>query len=354
VHLARVATSEEVDQLAGGIVTGRWAAVIAARLLREETYRLMAAPAIADLQFEKPRRGGLRWATSRLTVWSVIARAAVDDLRGDLALAFGRPALRAAWAPAVSCYIVLVVVLVWRSLARGIRVHYPHDAPGTYTRLPLPSAGDGLEPYVAGVLVGICLACVSYAMAVAVFRFRRRGSSRAALAAALLIAVAAVTAARLSRPIANARDLYGAAIATRGLTDPKGAQPLADVIASEIIPQRSRVRVQGGRKVTMSQELAERRAVFEIAAGVNVLAFALVGFTLAGIRGWRLAVRGACMTAAWVLLTWALPIIHLILWPYGYGSPQPTMAVASLPAFFVVPLIACVSLAIRPYTKRAA
>lgn len=249
---------------------------------------------------------------------------------------------------------MIVAVQSWRTLARGLVVHYPYDPTGTYTRLPLPPAGDGLEPYVTGVLVGISLGCLAYAMAVVVFRLRRNGSTRAAIAAALLVAIAAATAARLSRPIAEARDLYAAAIATRGLLDLRVARPLADGIASEIIPQRSRAILPDGRGLTIAQQLAGRRAVFEIAVGINVLAFALVGFTLAGSRGWRLAVRGACMTAAWVLSTRALPIIHIILWPYGYGSPQPTMAVASLPAFFVVPLIACVSLAIRPCAKRAA
>jgi len=345
--------SAAIERNGSDTVTGSWMTRVAARLLREETFRLMVSPAIADLQFERPRRGRLRWATSWLTVWSVTARATVHDLRGDLAIAFGRPALRAAWAPALVCYVVLVVVLVWRTLARGLRVQNLHD-PGTHTRLPLPPAGDGLEPYVAGVVIGICLACLSYATAVAVFRFRRRGTSRAALAATLLVAITAVTAARVSRPIADARDLYGAAMAMRGLTDPKGAQPLADVIASEIVPQRLQMIVRGGRKTTISQQVAGLRAVRELATGINVLAFALVGFSLAGSRGWRLAVRGACMTAAWLLLNRALPWVNLILWPYGYGNPQPSFAVASLPALFVVPVIACVSLAIRPYSRRAA
>lgn len=50
-----------------------WLAAFASRLLREDTFQLMVAPAIAGLQFERPVEGRLRRAASCLTVWWVIA-----------------------------------------------------------------------------------------------------------------------------------------------------------------------------------------------------------------------------------------------------------------------------------------
>ena len=80
-----------------------------------------------------------------------------------------------------------------------------------------------------------------------------------------------------------------------------------------------------------------------------MLAFGLAGFALARSRGLWLAVRGSYMAAGILVLSWALPIVHTIIWPYG--TPQPARAVAVLPELLVVPLVACLSLVIRPYRR---
>jgi hypothetical protein len=152
-------------------------------------------------------------------------------------------------------------------------------------------------------------------------------------------------AARLTRPIADTGDIYLTAIAMRGHADPKDL-PLARVIAADVMPQRAGRLFTGGRETTLAADLAELRTLDEVAAAVNVIAFALVGLALAGARGWTLVARALCLAAMWVILDRSLPILHMLVWPYG--TPQPTRAVASLPALFVIPLAACISFAVRP------
>ncbi|HLG57362.1 MAG TPA: hypothetical protein VI485_18615 [Vicinamibacterales bacterium] len=324
-------------------MTGSWIAAIAQRLLRDDTFARVLEPAVADLQFEAPRQTRLRRLASYAAVLLVLVRAVFHDLRGDLALAFGGDALRRAWTPAIICYVSLFVILLWRQLSTGIVVHFY----GTVTHLPLPPAGDGLEPYVAGLAVRVGLVCVSYAMVTAVFTFRRQriGTARTALAAVLLIAVTTSAVARLSRPARESKDLIGAAMVMREDGDSPRARRLADVVASQVIPKRL------GMPATFREYIAKVRAWEEIRIGLDVLAFALAGAALSKARGWRLGARAAAMIATgYVFSRWAVPIVDLIIVPLGNRDP----ALQALPGFLVIPFVACVFLAIGPRTRRAA
>jgi hypothetical protein len=327
-------------------VTGDCIAAVGRRVLREETFVRILEPAVADLQFEAPRQSGLRRLASYAAVSVVLIRAIFYDLLDDLALAFGGEARRHAWAPAIVCYGSLFVLLLWRQLSAGIVV----DFYGTVTRLPLPPAGDGLELYLAGVVARVGLVCVSYAMVAAVFTFRRKniGTARTALAAVLLVAIATFTVARMSRSARHSADLMSSAIVLRGDTDPRTVKPLADVVASEVIPGR-KVGVLGN--VTIESLDGRSHAWEEIGMGLNVAVFALLGVALARSRGWRLGARAAAMVATGsVFNRWAVPVVDLIVVPLGNKDP----ALHALPGFLVVPFVACVFLAVRPRTRRAA
>lgn len=327
-------------------MTGRWIEAIARRLLRPDTCAAIAVPAIADMQFEARSQSGTSLVRSYAGVVRALARAVVHDLFADVACAFRRESFRSAWLPAIAAYAGLVGLFCYQALGRGVVVHHV----GRTERLPLPSADDGLWPYAAGVVVGIGLLCAGYAAAVLVFRLCRSHNRRTAAVAALILTAVTLCAARLARPIVETRDIYWSAIAMRSHADPQ-SQPLSEMIAKHVIPQLALRISFGGRDTTVAAEQAQLRMLREAQLTVNVLAFALVGFTLAGVRGRTLLARAMCLVAVWVILDRSLPIFHMIVWPYG--SPQPARAMATLPELFVVPLAACIALAVRPRRHRS-
>jgi len=67
-------------------VTGDRLAALARRLLRDDSFALMAAPAIADLQYEAPAASRARRARHTLAVAATIARVACTDVAADLGL----------------------------------------------------------------------------------------------------------------------------------------------------------------------------------------------------------------------------------------------------------------------------
>lgn len=110
-------------------MTGRWAAVIGARLLREETYRLMAAPAIADMQFEP----SARWR-HYAAVWWVIGQAVLHDLQLDLSAVLGPAAPRGVWPQILGLYVLFFVVRAISRVREGIRLFTPDMPTGTFRR----------------------------------------------------------------------------------------------------------------------------------------------------------------------------------------------------------------------------
>jgi hypothetical protein len=81
-------------------VTGDRITGAARRLLREESFILVAAPAIADLQYEAPSAPRLRRARHACAVGLTIARMACADVAADLGLVPG--ADRNPWPPAAT------------------------------------------------------------------------------------------------------------------------------------------------------------------------------------------------------------------------------------------------------------
>jgi hypothetical protein len=151
-------------------VIGDWTSIVAARILREETFTRIFCPALADLQFELATQHSTQKPRAYASVIAILTRAAIHDFEADVMLAVSSDVRRTVWRPTLICFVALFLLFLARQLSAGIVVREF----GIVTRLPLPPAGDGLEPFVAGVATSIALSCVAYAMVPAVFLFRRR------------------------------------------------------------------------------------------------------------------------------------------------------------------------------------
>ena len=93
-------------------MTGMWLQKVAERLLRPETFSLVMAPAIADLQIEDAD-GHLARARGYLAVWRVLAVALLIDMRADVALPWTRGAVRNAWMPALFAGVSVACASIW-------------------------------------------------------------------------------------------------------------------------------------------------------------------------------------------------------------------------------------------------
>jgi len=92
-------------------VTGARLAGLARRVLRTETFTLVAAPAIADLQFEAPGASWIVRARGYATVTATIARVAVTDMAADLGLVPG--VAHGAWPSAATFWHILAISVAY-------------------------------------------------------------------------------------------------------------------------------------------------------------------------------------------------------------------------------------------------
>jgi hypothetical protein len=302
--------------------------VIASKILRDQTFHLVAAPAIADLQFE----GGARHYA---VIWWVIVRALLHDLRIDVATVFGSTARASVWPKTMALFALLVAVMTVIALGRGLRLLSPD---GTVSRVPWPMPGDGLEPIVGGIVVSVVLSAVGYAMLWLTFALRRREvSSRSVVISVMCISVIALAAARASRPIRMTADLYRSAAAARAGVGASSSRPLSDIVAEDILERRTgpTARPDVWRQVA---EWWERRTA------LNVLVCALLGLTIARGRGLGVLARGIGILFAAEVLRDAMPWLDVLFWPPNAPRPSPTLA--QLPAFLMLPLVTIVFLAL--------
>jgi hypothetical protein len=93
-------------------MTGSWLAAAAARFLRDETHRMIVAPAIADLQIEEAD-GHLARARGYLAVWRVLAVGLLIDMRADIGLPWTWGAVRNAWVPALFAGVCVACASIW-------------------------------------------------------------------------------------------------------------------------------------------------------------------------------------------------------------------------------------------------
>jgi hypothetical protein len=94
---------------------------LARRIVREETHSAIVEPAIADLQFESPRRG---WTRTRayIGVWRALAAAAASEISADcwIALRTGHPAaaIGASLLMLLGTTLPQIALITWRSASQ--------------------------------------------------------------------------------------------------------------------------------------------------------------------------------------------------------------------------------------------
>jgi hypothetical protein len=299
---------------------GSWLIAIASRILREQTFQLIAVPAIADLQFE----GG--WRHYAAIGW-VIVRALLQDLRVDVVSVFGSTARASVWPKTLALFALLFVVMTAIAFGRGIRFLTPE---GAVSRLPWPSPGDGLEPLLVGLLVTVALGAAGYATLGLTFALRRgHAPARSILVGTLCLAALAYAAARATRPIAETADIYRSAAIARAVWYPS-TEPLATIVAEDVIPSRTAVTAR--RDIWLQSAVWRERQI-----SLKVLIFALVGVTLARGRGLGILIRAVGILGTADVLRDAMPWLSVMFWTPN--SPRPSVTLEQLPAFLILPLL---------------
>jgi hypothetical protein len=291
-------------------MAGNWIVAVASRLFRDETFNMMVAPAIADLQHE----GESVRVKNYIAVAGVLVHAVLKDFRVDVGAAFNRDAMRVAWKPAAHWYLGFIALLPYGAIldTRGV------------TRL----GSDGAA-FVLGSAFGlIVVAAISWAMApAAFFMARAHRSKRLILASTVVVAVGTLMLAIGIRPVRNTVDGYRRAAIWRSLNEPLDLnRPL-----QELVPMLHGPLFRG--------ELARIQRLDDLHLGAAVFGFSLVGLALSRSRGWWVAVRGLGMFAGW----------FLIVGPWQFRAVRIPADYVGWLNFAVVLVIACISLALpRP------
>lgn len=343
-------------------MSGRWLIAVASRLLRDETFRLTVAPAIADLQHERTTRTLLRRARDHGVIWLTIVRALFGDLRHTAVALIAEDAARAVWPRLLAAYALIFVVGALSRLNHGIRIHTPDMAPGEFNRLPLPAFGDGLEPYLAGLLVSMALTAAAYTMVPAVFMLRRRRVHVSALVVAVLtLAFMTYGVARVTRPTQQQSSDYATAAILRGTGLYPAHETLAAIVRDDVRPRRdaemrrrAAARTEERRDIAAAVRAHARWA--EVSRGLGVLAYALVGAAIARGRNFGVLARFAGIMAATAALSPVLPYLSLLIWPVfpaTLGPAERDLRESQL-AFVLLPLVTMAFLWLPRFTRSAA
>jgi hypothetical protein len=89
---------------------GRYVAVLCRTLVSQDTFALMIAPALADLQFESRFSLGLRRVTGYIGIWRALAGAIAFDVLRDLRMSIGSAEWRASRRDDLSDFAWLVIL----------------------------------------------------------------------------------------------------------------------------------------------------------------------------------------------------------------------------------------------------
>jgi hypothetical protein len=318
---------------------GAWLTAIARRLLTEHSFTRIAAPAIADVQFEQRAR-----VIDRVRVIATIGRALWMDVCGDVRT-LTTPTVRGVAFRVLALYALLFLTSSLMRIVNGIRLRTPDMEPGAFRTVPLPSWGDGLEQILAGLLVAGALTAVAYVTLPAVFMLlRHRVPWRAVVFVVIALALVNYAGARIASPIREREDLFKSATIRRDVDYNGVAGPLATIVRDNVLPGREAY-ARHHRDI-----FREQRDWAEIASALQVLVFGLIGVTLARARGVRVVGLFVGIMAARALLAFALPWIDLILWPIGSGRPP--VVLQQLPAFLLLPLVTLAFLAFDALVTR--
>lgn len=263
-------------------MTGDAISRLARLLLRERTYELTVAAAIADGHFEAARR-------SRLLRYAAIVRAfagaVVIDLRDDLTLAFDSDPRSTVWRMAAYVFGALFLFNLFTEsrpildlAALGI------DAAATVLMWRLPSLAI---PVLPALLIPVAMVLT-----------RRRGNAmRPVLVRAAIVSGVFIAASVANVPFARTAEQYRQAAYWRARMDTTDPPRSLEAIRRELTvpitrPDQRRARGDNNRFIAHSI----------LAKCAGTFAFALIGIGLARKRGWRALVWYAAAFAVWSLL----------------------------------------------------
>ena len=267
------------------MMRGRLLARITRWIFREETFRLMIEPAIADLQSEASGGLLLRWK-HYFGLGFVLIRACLEDLRLDVSFGFDSESRRIAWKRAGIWYAGAIAFFTTLLMNDTI----PWDRVGT---------GLWPEALITTLMRGVVLATWPATVCLIVYLYRRRDSRRSVFAIGLLLSCLTTGLALGVRPLRMSADQ-----AISRAVEAKAAQNPASI-------------QHGDGYVYRPEDLDTNIAWWkDVLSGVQLLAWVPIGVILARRRGMRVA-----MTTLFVFFTWLLTVGALMR--VGSHSPLP-------------------------------
>lgn len=258
-------------------------ASLASRLLREETFRHIAAPAIADLQHEVPTVSGVRLVRSYAGALRALAMAGGHDMRANLSEAFDVDAVRVVWLPAAAVATGLSLLVI---LFNGVTTDARYRS-----------------ELLATVLATMAVAFAPIAMAPGAFALSRRGTGhRGALAAAVLvITTLSWVSAFGMRPTRERLELQ--LEASRWHVAAADGAGMAQRLTAGQSPAETARMLDGPIR---TRERAQRGFWSDLRYGLSVPVLALLGVALARRRGWMVPVCLVAMAMTWMVLMMTL------------------------------------------------
>jgi hypothetical protein len=245
----------------------------ARRIFRDETFRLMIEPAIADMQAEASRGTLFRWK-HYVGIGVLLISALLEDLRLDVSFAFDPESRRIAWKRAVLWYAGGVGVFT----ALGMRYDIPWKRID-WSAWPAALISTALEGLVMGALPGTLCAIV--------YLYRRRLSRRSIVAVAILVGTLTTGLALAVRPLRMSAD-----------------QVLFNEVQSsdddQFLSSAHQQRAYAAPHFDIDENVAWWK---EVLIGVQLLAWVPIGVILGRRRGWRIA-----LTFLGILITWVLSV----------------------------------------------
>ena len=252
-------------------MTGDLIAFVARRLLRERTYDLTVAPAIADCGFEAETRLRARRFFGYLSISRALAGALTIDIGDDLAIAFNREARSTAWRTAAHVFGALFLFnlfsesrLIFDLATLGI------DAAAAVFMWRLPDHAAATLPVLL--------------IPVAIVLTRRLGNAvrPVLISAAIVSCVFAAVSVAVVVPSTRTAEHYRQAAYWRARMDAADSPRTLEAVRQELTapimrPDQRRARADRNRFLT--HDILSRSA--------GTFAFALIGIAFARTRGWR-------------------------------------------------------------------
>lgn len=278
---------------------------IARRIIREETFESLVAPALADLQFDAA--SGRPLARHYAALPLVIATALMRDVRVDICLTIGAPRV---WRRAAAWYAGFVALY----LSVVARYEMPWH---------LLDVGGRSAVLLNGVVSGL-VGAVPYAMAAAVFYLRRTSlvPHRTILIALTGFIVAATS---LQLGVASVQPTLNRVVldsATRVVAQGRPAQGLDDNsrFTGQWPTWLERVRERSAGSAILAAGLGSATAALAMSYAVRLIPYVIFGLVLARGRGWTVSLRAVGLLVTFYAIGMLAILITVRL--HGPSSPN--------------------------------